>query len=771
MAQRRGARLSGLGYSAKKHGTLADPKSRAELVVATAAPIVPPAPQGLASQDHSGGGLDQEMREDAVTLTPLFSVVVVSRNRAKTLQGAIRCLAKQRLPRHRYEIVVVDNGSTDHTCAIVGALKKTTPNLRYFFLPEPNVSSARNFGAEQARGRWLAFTDDDCLPPEDWLSQGEIILQRMRGVKVFGGPIFDVMPGGVSSSAGYKLAGWQESYGKEARFLFPNEFFIECNLFFEKREFIACGGFNVLLGPGNRRFGFHEGTELQARMNDRFAPKPIRYYDPAVQMRHLARPTRSSPLARLKRALVAGFDYSRAFPKRNRHQEGAMLVRAMALSSVLPWAAIVHQFSYKNLSHVFERLYFRTGETWGEILGMYQLFQTHLPGPSARRTPWQRLCDQILPLAKSLANRFGKNTVSEKVALFQSKRGSIGKGILGLERKKPSFSQYHVRCREVGPPHPLLAFVGGHRSPPWMRGRIRSAQVYGPTPAVLDAGGRLVEELSRDWGKTDIHLGIMRSLSLPPVQELSGRTFLAAQLGGETYFHWMIDVVPLLLEEQGRMGGLKGFSHILTHHPLKPFQRQSFERLEVEPKKILGLTKRKGFRCQELVFHTAHHLTGRASASSLRSVARLFLGKTKTSARTPRRLALLRGPESHRSLLRRQEIADLLAYRGFVEYEPSRDTVEEQARIFAGAEVIVAVHGAALTNLIFCRAGTRVLELFSARYVNPCYVHISQQLGLRHHACLDFSIPQGVSHDLTQGRHPILTTAQDLHPALELLGV
>ena len=50
---------------------------------------------------------------------------------------------------------------------------------------------------------------------------------------------------------------------------------------------------------------------------------------------------------------------------------------------------------------------------------------------------------------------------------------------------------------------------------------------------------------------------------------------------------------------------------------------------------------------------------------------------------------------------------------------------------------MVGAHGAALTNLVFCQPGTRVLEMFGADYVNPCYRNLCAAAGLEHHAVVD----------------------------------
>ena len=131
-----------------------------------------------------------------------------------------------------------------------------------------------------------------------------------------------------------------------------------------------------------------------------------------------------------------------------------------------------------------------------------------------------------------------------------------------------------------------------------------------------------------------------------------------------------------------------------------------------------------------------------------------------------RKIALLRPAGSSRQLLHRQQILELLLSHGFQEYEPSQDTIEDQAKVFGSAKVIVAAHGAALTNLIFARPGTTVVELFSARYVNPCYMHICAQLGLKHIPVVDESVPDGVVYDLMNATVPILTTPQQVRSLL-----
>ena len=88
------------------------------------------------------------------------SVVVPTYNRKDSL---IRCLRS--LPSD-VEIVVVDDGSTDGTSRAISSIRH--PNLKYVRQENGGPASARNYGARVCTGRYIAFTDDDCIAVEPW---------------------------------------------------------------------------------------------------------------------------------------------------------------------------------------------------------------------------------------------------------------------------------------------------------------------------------------------------------------------------------------------------------------------------------------------------------------------------------------------------------------------------------------------------------------------------------------------------------------------------
>jgi glycosyltransferase involved in cell wall biosynthesis len=101
------------------------------------------------------------------------SVIIATRNRAALLSETLDALSQQRWPHDGFEIVVADNGSTDHTRALVESVAGRTgvPAVRYLHVGEPGKSHAVNAALRCARGDLLAFTDDDVVPEPAWIER------------------------------------------------------------------------------------------------------------------------------------------------------------------------------------------------------------------------------------------------------------------------------------------------------------------------------------------------------------------------------------------------------------------------------------------------------------------------------------------------------------------------------------------------------------------------------------------------------------------------
>ncbi len=103
---------------------------------------------------------------------PNFSVVVRTRNRAATLEVTLRSLVAQDWPASDYEIVVVDDGSTDETPAVVASFADAEgPAVRYARQEHSGAGAARNRGAQTASGDLICYVDDDTQAEVSWLRE------------------------------------------------------------------------------------------------------------------------------------------------------------------------------------------------------------------------------------------------------------------------------------------------------------------------------------------------------------------------------------------------------------------------------------------------------------------------------------------------------------------------------------------------------------------------------------------------------------------------
>ena len=123
--------------------------------------------------------------------SPFVSVVVPTSNRAELLTRCVESLRRQDYPAGSFELIVVDNGSTDHTPLLLHALGELPrlPEIRSLRLARRDANSARNAGVDAARGDPICIVDDDVLAPPGWLAALVAGALRHPDAGCLGGPI------------------------------------------------------------------------------------------------------------------------------------------------------------------------------------------------------------------------------------------------------------------------------------------------------------------------------------------------------------------------------------------------------------------------------------------------------------------------------------------------------------------------------------------------------------------------------------------------------
>jgi glucosyl-dolichyl phosphate glucuronosyltransferase len=185
-----------------------------------------------------------------VNKEPAVSVVICTYNRDKFIGEALNCLAKQTLPADQFEVIVVDNKSTDSTAAISKKFIAEHPelNMRYVMEPNKGLSFARNRGIEEAKAAIITYIDDDAEVIPGFLQSIVAFMQADKTVAGIGGK---VIPKYSESEEPKWMSRYldgmvgQIDYGPDTkRFDSSMKYPGGCNMTYTKEILQKAGGFN-----------------------------------------------------------------------------------------------------------------------------------------------------------------------------------------------------------------------------------------------------------------------------------------------------------------------------------------------------------------------------------------------------------------------------------------------------------------------------------------------------------------------------------------------
>lgn len=197
------------------------------------------------------------------------SVVLSTYNRASRLALALEALLQQ-IGAPAYEVIVVDNNSTDDTREVVSALAATDGRLRYAFEPRQGLSHGRNTGIGLARAPIIALTDDDVRVAPDWIAQLERTFREHPEIDYIGGRVLpnwlEPPPRWLTTAHWSPLA--LQDYGEEPMSTGRERAvcLVGASLTFRRRVFETVGLFTPALGRIKDGIGSTEDHDMQLRM-------------------------------------------------------------------------------------------------------------------------------------------------------------------------------------------------------------------------------------------------------------------------------------------------------------------------------------------------------------------------------------------------------------------------------------------------------------------------------------------------------------------------
>ena len=203
------------------------------------------------------------------------------------------------------------------------------------------------------------------------------------------------------------------------------------------------------------------------------------------------------------------------------------------------------------------------------------------------------------------------------------------------------------------------------------------------------------------------------------------------------YYHWMIEALPRLdLYERS------GVSIDCFYAPVRTrFQRESLDLLGISPERILPATRQTHLAPARLV---ASSFTGSPSLAKTDYLSRRLGLHAGLLAGRSRRIFIARAGRRARAIANEKELLRSLEPLGFERLRLEAMPLVEQVSLFQQAECVVGPHGAGLTNLMFCRPGTQVIEIGTPYRPWSCFYEISHHRGLAYH--LHLATPVQISH-------------------------
>jgi len=230
----------------------------------------------------------------------------------------------------------------------------------------------------------------------------------------------------------------------------------------------------------------------------------------------------------------------------------------------------------------------------------------------------------------------------------------------------------------------------------------------------------LIDELVRYFGTSRPyeHPAFLHPFPGPP-RHIDGSLAVLASRGDSNYFHFLVDVLPRIATLERCPGiGQPEYWYVPTR---TRFQRELLALAGIDADRIVDSDEVPHVRADLLLVPTVPDLDLEIPSWVVAFLRERLLPSGLN--RVPgRNVYVTRGDAPHtRRVTNEDEVLRVLSPRGFEVVDPSTLSVAEQISTFATADVIVAPHGAALSNLAFASPGASVLEFFPPDFVQGCY--------------------------------------------------
>jgi hypothetical protein len=245
---------------------------------------------------------------------------------------------------------------------------------------------------------------------------------------------------------------------------------------------------------------------------------------------------------------------------------------------------------------------------------------------------------------------------------------------------------------------------------------------------ILDSNGKIIHEYY-EQSVNQVQIPASVKISSVPSQYYRNVALLDC-IYSTNYFHWMFDVIARI--DFIRKSNIPIDKYIVNC--TLPFQNEMLNYLGIPEGKRIYVTPHLYVQGINLIV-PSFVLTRRLSVPkyAIDFLRNEFLAKRNVE-KIPgyEKIYISRGKAVHRKITNEEEVMELLEKKGFKLIYAEDEPFERKIKLFQSADLVVAPHGAGLTNLLFCKPGTKVIEIFNPGWVIPCFHLISHYIGLNY---------------------------------------
>lgn len=257
---------------------------------------------------------------------------------------------------------------------------------------------------------------------------------------------------------------------------------------------------------------------------------------------------------------------------------------------------------------------------------------------------------------------------------------------------------------------------------------LSGARLLGREGVVISPDNRVFAEFTLPPACKWLEHSVFKRRRIPDVTPLKGWYATIAWPESEFYFHWMMESLPRMALLRDYLPMLDG---VFVCGKLQRFHIEAMAALGVPRSKLIELNAASHFAPEHLFVPRAFAMYNppRWLVAWYRSAFRDNVQSQTAGRESARRVYVSRSDAPARKIANEAELIRLLDGHGFVTVKLSELSFAEQASVFENADVIVAGHGAGLSNLVFCRPGAKVIEIMPPRWMAPCFMSLAAVAG------------------------------------------